>query len=72
MVEKNVIKVITNREFSETNKEFIDALEKSGLQKHIPNIHSKKGNRKPEIKGLSFKRQVSKFRNKKGFVYKSL
>ena len=64
--------VITNREFSMVNKEFIEALEKSGLQKHIPYVHSKKRNNNSITKNLSFKRQASKFKNKKGFVFKSL
>lgn len=66
------MEVLTNIEFSKTNKDFIEALGSSGLQKHISNIHSKKGRKKEEIKELSFKRQASKFRRGKGLVFKSL
>lgn len=61
--------MITNREFMET-KEFKDLVNNFLFPIHESVIHEIRGN-KTQKSGLSYKRQASKFRNKKGFLFKN-
>jgi len=62
---------MTNKQFSTTNSEFIEACKAVGLPKHVVVVHSHNKTEKKETTEMGLARQASKYRNKKGLAYKT-